>query len=105
MRLEHFGFFGRKSIAAATRFVCLADDDHPAMNRRLNSLWSAALIAILCAGSLAAVTDSAGSAQAKAKLAALRARIAELTARMGSHLAHGDSLSARGRATEIVNAP
>jgi septal ring factor EnvC (AmiA/AmiB activator) len=71
------------------------------MNRRLNSLWSAALIAILCASSLAAVTESTDSAQAKAKLAALRARIAELTGRMGSQLAQRDSLSARVRETEL----
>jgi len=101
MRLAHFGLFGRASIAAATRLVCLAEDDHPAMNRRLNSLWSAALIAILCASSLAAVTESTDSAQAKAKLAALRARIAELTGRMGSQLAQRDSLSARVRETEL----
>jgi len=82
----------------------LADDDHPAMKRRFNSLWSAALVAILCAGSLAAVTESADSAHAdaaKAKLAALRARIAELTGRMGSQLAQRDSLSARVRETEL----
>ena len=71
------------------------------MNRRLNSLWGAALIAILCASSPAAVTESADSAQAKAKLAALRARIAELTGRMGSQLAQRDSLSARVRETEL----
>ncbi len=71
------------------------------MNRRLSSLWSAALIAILCASSLAAITQPADSAQAKAKLAALRARIAELTGRLGSQLAQRDSLSARVRETEL----
>jgi septal ring factor EnvC (AmiA/AmiB activator) len=74
------------------------------MKRRLNSLWIVALVAILCAGSLAAVTEPADSAHAdaaKAKLAALRARIAELTGRMGSQLAQRDSLSARVRETEL----
>jgi murein hydrolase activator len=71
------------------------------MNPRFTALCSAALIAVLCAGSPAAV-DPADSAQAKAKLAALRARIAELTGRMGSQLAQRDSLSARVRETELV---
>src|SRR5450631_479447 len=104
MRLAQFGLFGRASIAAATRLVCLQEDDHPAMNRRLSSLWSAALVAILCASSLAAIAEPADSAHAdaaKAKLAALRARIAELTGRMGSQLAQRDSLSARVRETEL----
>jgi septal ring factor EnvC (AmiA/AmiB activator) len=74
------------------------------MNRRLSSLWSAALVAILCASSLVAIAEPADSAHAdaaKAKLAALRARIAELTGRMGSQLAQRDSLSARVRETEL----
>jgi septal ring factor EnvC (AmiA/AmiB activator) len=71
------------------------------MNQRFRALCSAALIAILCASSPAAVAP-ADSAQAKAKLAALRARIAELTGRMGSQLAQRDSLSARVRETELV---
>jgi murein hydrolase activator len=72
------------------------------MNQRFRALCSVALIAILCAGSPAALTEPADSAQAKAKLAALRARIAELTGRMGSQLAQRDSLSARVRETELV---
>jgi septal ring factor EnvC (AmiA/AmiB activator) len=70
------------------------------MNQRFTALWSAALIAVLCASSPAAV-EPADSAQAKAKLAALRARIAELTGRIGSQLAQRDSLSARVRETEL----
>jgi len=77
-----------------------ADDEHPAMNQRFRALCSAALIAFLCASSPA--VEPADSAQAKAKLAALRARIAELTGRMESQLAQRDSLSARVRATELV---
>jgi murein hydrolase activator len=72
------------------------------MNHRRGACWSAALIAFLCIGSPAAVTEPADSAQAKAKLAAVRARIAELTGRMGAQLAQRDSLSARVRETELV---
>jgi septal ring factor EnvC (AmiA/AmiB activator) len=75
------------------------------MNQRLTALCGALLLAVLCAGGSAAVTEPADSAHAdaaKAKLAALRARIAELTGRMGSQLAQRDSLSARVRETELV---
>jgi murein hydrolase activator len=73
------------------------------MNQRFRGLWSAALIAVLCASSPAAAppADSAHADAAKAKLAALRARITELTSRMGSQLAQRDSLSARVRETEL----
>jgi septal ring factor EnvC (AmiA/AmiB activator) len=74
------------------------------MNQRIRAVCSAALIAILCAGSAAAVNEAADPAHAdaaKAKLAALRARIAELTGRMGSQLAQRDTLSARVRETEL----
>jgi septal ring factor EnvC (AmiA/AmiB activator) len=72
------------------------------MNHRHGARWSAALIAFLCVSSPAAFTEPADSAQAKAKLAAVRARIAELTGRMGAQLAQRDSLSARVRETELV---
>jgi septal ring factor EnvC (AmiA/AmiB activator) len=75
------------------------------MNQRIRAVCSAALIAILCAGSAAAVNEAADPAHAdaaKAKLAALRARIAELTGRMGSQLAQRDTLSARVRETELI---
>ena len=75
------------------------------MNPRLRALCSTVLIAVLCAGSAAAVTEPADSAHAdaaKAKLAALRARIAELTGRIGAQLAQRDSLSARVRDTELI---
>ena len=74
------------------------------MNQRFTALCSAALIAVLCASSPAALeaADSAHADAAKAKLAALRARIAELTGRMGSQLAQRDSLSARVRETELA---
>jgi septal ring factor EnvC (AmiA/AmiB activator) len=72
------------------------------MNQRSKALWSVALIAVLSAGSPTAGAEAADSAQAKAKLAALRARIADLTGRMGAQLAQRDSLSARVRETELV---
>jgi septal ring factor EnvC (AmiA/AmiB activator) len=72
------------------------------MNRRFRAAGCAALLAIVCASSPATVTEPQDSAQAKAKLAAVRARIAELTGRMGTQLAQRDSLSARVRETELV---
>jgi len=62
---------------------------------------AAALTAFICAGGPGAAGESQDSAQAKAKLAAVRARIAELTSRMGTQLAQRDSLSARVRETEL----
>src|SRR5580698_615224 len=72
------------------------------MKRRLAAVLSATLIALTCSGSPAAKPEPQDSAQAKAKLAAVRARIAELTNRMGTQLAQRDSLSARVRETELV---
>jgi septal ring factor EnvC (AmiA/AmiB activator) len=70
--------------------------------RRQRPYMSAILACMLCASGTGAVTEPQDSAQAKAKLAAVRARIAELTNRMGSQLAQRDSLSARVRETELV---
>src|ERR1700761_4403521 len=72
------------------------------MKRRLAALLSATLIALTCSGSPAAKPEPQDSAQAKARLAAVRARIAELTNRMGTQLAQRDSLSARVRETELL---
>ena len=72
------------------------------MNQRKRTIWSAALLAFLCAAASGAATEPADSAQAKAKLAAVRARIAELTGRMGMQLAQRDSLSARVRESELA---
>src|SRR5579872_1749292 len=72
------------------------------MNQHLAALLSAALAAFICMAAPAASGDPEGSAQAKAKLAAVRARIAELTNRMGSQLAQRDSLTARVRETELA---
>jgi septal ring factor EnvC (AmiA/AmiB activator) len=73
------------------------------MNRRLRDLCLvAASTALLCAGSWAAAPESNDSAQAKAKLAAVRGRIAALTERLGDELKRRDALGARLRETELV---
>jgi murein hydrolase activator len=73
------------------------------MNRRVLTSGASAILAIaLCAAGLGAPSEPNTSAQAKAKLAAVRARIAELTNRMGEQLAQRDSMSARVRETELV---
>jgi septal ring factor EnvC (AmiA/AmiB activator) len=72
------------------------------MNRRYKDLYmSAALAFLLCANAAGAATTPADSAQAAAKLAAVRAKIAELTRRIGAQLAQRDSLNARVRETEL----
>ena len=58
--------------------------------------------ALCCAGASAAAPEPTDSAQAKAKLAAVRARIAALTNRLGDELKQRDALSARLRETELV---
>jgi septal ring factor EnvC (AmiA/AmiB activator) len=72
-------------------------------NRRLGRLSVAiAAAALCCAGAWAAAPEPADSAQAKAKLAAVRARIAALTHRVGDELKLRDALSARLRESELV---
>lgn len=51
---------------------------------------------------MAATAPPDDSAQAQAKLAAVRARIAELTSRIGSQLAQRDTMNARVRAAELL---
>ena len=62
---------------------------------------SGVLMLLLCAGGRGAETEPETSAQAKAKLAAVRARIADLTNRIGSQLKQRDALSARVRESEL----
>jgi len=76
--------------------------------RRLSHLCAAALGAIalwalLCCACRGAAGDvqSADSAQAKAKLAAVRVRISELTQRLGRELQQRDELGARLRDAEL----
>jgi murein hydrolase activator len=73
------------------------------MNRALRHLCvTAALMALGSAGAAGAAASAGDSAQAKAKLAAVRARIAELTTRLGGDLKQRDALSARLRDTELA---
>jgi septal ring factor EnvC (AmiA/AmiB activator) len=51
---------------------------------------------------MAAAAPPDDSAQAKAKLAAVRARISELTTRIGSQLAQRDAMNARVRVAELL---
>src|SRR5260370_35029358 len=71
------------------------------MNRRLRHLCVDVAAVLYCAGTWAAA-ESTDSAQAKAKLAAVRARIADLTSRLGDELKKRDALSARLREAELV---
>jgi murein hydrolase activator len=72
-------------------------------HRRLTALCVAiALIGLYCASTWAAAPEPADSAQAKAKLAAVRARIAVLTNRLGDELKRRDASSARLRETELI---
>ena len=57
---------------------------------------------LFCAGSWAGAAETNDSAQAKAKLAAVRGRIAALTERLGDELKRRDALGARLRETELV---
>jgi len=80
---------------------------HPRMkfvrNHRLGCVYAALMSAALCsAGAPAAAPEPTDSAQAKAKLAAVRARIAAVTNHLGEELKQRDALSARLRETELV---
>jgi murein hydrolase activator len=73
------------------------------MNRRLRYLCMVAASSVLvCTGSWAGAPESKDSAQAKAKLAAVRGRIAALTERLGEELKRRDTLGARLREAELV---
>lgn len=77
------------------------------MNSRTHHpLLSALLAALLAAGSGAAgaggPADPQESVQARARLAAVRARIGELTTRLGNELAERDAQGARLRAAELA---
>jgi septal ring factor EnvC (AmiA/AmiB activator) len=75
--------------------------DPPADFRCLRSVCVAVAAVLYCAGTWAA-PESTDSAQAKAKLAAVRARIATLTRRLGDELEERDASSARLREAELV---
>lgn len=63
---------------------------------------TAAIAVLLGSLAMAAAAPPDDSAQAKAKLAAVRARISELTTRIGSELAQRDAMNARLRAAEML---
>jgi septal ring factor EnvC (AmiA/AmiB activator) len=67
---------------------------------RFRHLWIAAASVLYCAGSSAA-SETTDPAQAKAQLAAVRARIATLTSHLGEELKERDALSARLREAEL----
>jgi septal ring factor EnvC (AmiA/AmiB activator) len=72
-------------------------------HRRFGRLCAMVAATALCvAGAWAAPPEPEESAQAKAKLGAVRARIAALTNRLGDELKQRDALSARLRAAELV---
>ena len=62
---------------------------------------AAASATLFCAGSRAMAQESNDSAQAKAKLAAVRGRIAALTERLGEELKRRDALGGRLREIEL----
>jgi murein hydrolase activator len=61
----------------------------------------AGLLGSACWGAAGEAAQAADSAQAKAKLAAVRSRISELTQRLGQQLKERDALSARLRDAEL----
>jgi septal ring factor EnvC (AmiA/AmiB activator) len=66
------------------------------------SVMSVVLGVMLCTSGLVSAAQPDESAQAKAKLATVRARISELTNRLGSQLAQRDAMNARVRAAELL---
>ena len=75
----------------------------PACNTHLRGLCLAfAASALVCASAAAVPAEPADSAQAKAKLSAVRARIAALTSRLADELKQRNALSARLRDAELV---
>jgi septal ring factor EnvC (AmiA/AmiB activator) len=72
-------------------------------HRRFGPVCAAiAAAALCCTGAWAAASESADTVQAKAKLAAVRARIAALTNRLGDELKQRDALSSRLREAELI---
>ncbi len=72
------------------------------MSRAIERLKHIVVIALLlCTSAAGAAAESADSAQARAKLAAVRARIAALTNRLGLELKQRDTLNARLREADL----
>jgi len=75
---------------------------NPINNRCLRHLCMAAVASVLCCAGAWAAAELDDSAQAKAKLAAVRARITDLTNRLGDELRKRDALGARLREAELL---
>jgi septal ring factor EnvC (AmiA/AmiB activator) len=73
-----------------------------ACNTRLRGLCVAFAASALVCASASAAPEPADSAQAKAKLSAVRARIAALTSRLGDELKQRNALGARLRDAELL---
>jgi murein hydrolase activator len=71
------------------------------VNATIRRLQVLAALGVFCAGTLASAGESADSAQAKAKLTAVRAHIAALTNRLGLELKQRDVLNARLREADL----
>ncbi len=72
------------------------------MSRAIERLKRYVVLALLlCTSAAGAAAESADSAQARAKLAAVRARITALTNRLGSELKQRDALNARLRDADL----
>jgi len=75
---------------------------NPINNRCLRHLCMAAVASVMCCAGTWAAAELDDSAQAKAKLAAVRARITDLTNRLGDELRKRDALGARLREAELL---
>src|ERR1700722_16713059 len=102
---KRFGFFGRGSIAAASRLVCLRP---VRAKHRVCVIKYSRCLAALCSCAIAAgsvqsqgAAESQSAADAQAKLQALRGRIAQMTDRIGLELKERDALSTRLRDADL----
>jgi len=73
--------------------------NHASRHVRSAAAWT---LLLACATTWGAAAEPPDSAQAKAKLATVRAQIAALTARLGDQLKQRDALSARLREAELL---
>jgi septal ring factor EnvC (AmiA/AmiB activator) len=75
--------------------------DHEMLRYIKDFWWALAMTAVLCAPPCGVAGESAESAQAKAKLAAVRERISAVTNRLGAELKQRDALGARLREADL----
>jgi septal ring factor EnvC (AmiA/AmiB activator) len=75
--------------------------DHEMLRYIKDLWWALAMTAVLCAPPCGVAGESAESAQAKAKLAAVRERISAVTNRLGAELKQRDALGARLREADL----